>query len=1800
MSFTYITGSGTQADPYVISDKNGWSEFCNHVNNGNSMVGEYVELSADIRYNDSDENKDEYSRRNYSEDTPIIGDYRLGYDKSFRGDFNGNNHTIYGINIGDNYRSRCVISVSNGAHIHHVRFEKIVSTKWSSSDKKNIYGVPSSATYTPFDSCINVYCRSYINPFDNSTHIKENGSYVVLNDIVCSGSVNFVTVDGYGFVTLKNILYSCDFLTQGMQQATYIDGDELPYYLVEVTGRKYSGINETYMNINTTDTEAWYNLPFLTNLNTAIQSDYIIKNNEIYANSATRASNSSGKFKIKPTVSISNCTAYNAFLINPDLVRPDSRSENDGKPTFTEYQYLLRDSVSYFPDSEFFNHKLSTYSEIKPHYLDNFNMHRLHYSFYNHMSERTLTTDYDDEIYCFGGDNSLSDSTQPLMNSNTLFVSGDCSDAYISRLSDISFPDSLKRPAVLVSDMQNTYINSLREIMTEEYGLSYATTDTIPQFTNSTKMLFSSDLNCYVPAPFVNDYVYWNIKSTPDNYRLFWCYNQYYTYQRVLWCVGNIGLIRKGTNVNFGIGCIDEYKNQLLSATFTANGSSISYTFDENECHSETYSNVTTSMNIDLSINFEQNFSGNGTSQSPYLISNSNDLEAFLWFIHYFGFESNLKNVNKNLKNNYFKLTSDITLQDSSTINSLSLPDSGIYYSCTSDETDFIYSQPSRDGYYGCFCGTFDGNNHIISGLYDQYFAMSSGAVIKNTYFKICNISFFMFDEKWETNMYYRSENPPTIIDSYLSGYIDFKIILGHVKRCVIHNLKYFMAGYNMVAVDHYPYNIPDTFMIDDTPEYIEPDVEFSDCLFMENAPNILFTSTESRSIFDVSQLLGKSLYTPCYNLYNNVYIGTYENAIFSPYHIECDEHYDEIVILQRQRENLYKTYQNKYKTLYIKSSSLIHHEIINNCGTIINDDKWNNISSFKTLDFNSTWKMTEIGPVPKKLNIITRSITMSCSNVFDYESGLCEILDTDDIIDINNIEININFLRQQLQHLLFYKWNDIGSTNTSRSIYDSTQNSLWITYSMRTNEEYSGGDGTKENPYQISTVQDILDFLSFKIDDYDNSYFGAMPYMYYILTTDLEVNDVSDYDILNPEPYEDYTPIRKIFYGEFDGMNHRISGLNPQMFEFPTIEEIDEDPDILPHTSMGEFIGLSSFIIHFSGKLKNLIIDKVYIPKTENAFICGGIVCFAYAGNNPDITEITNCKFMGVIDHCYMNGLCGGIIAVTADSLNYSNILVPMFDLKTDAPVSLRPCMQISYFDSSFVYETMFMNLNTQRIVINNCDTIGSIRMSEIIDPTEFYSSELLQYIQQKLSTCIENSLKSWFLLKLVSGIGNYSYEQGLPLYIQKCVNNMNIDGFICSGLCTYMNLHKNIPVFVENSYNTGTITVTTLMDEMTSESASLFTASGLITTFNNSYINIKNCYNYGEVSAYNVAGIHTPTSLLINQAFESYGLNIMPDVFFIEYHITNCYNYNNITPMYDSEHTYGIEPPIDYSQEEYPNGFNIRPVSCYSLENTTTNDDNTDVTYLSSDEFKVKSNFTDWDFNNTWVSPTSKNRPLLNENLEGDNLYRLKLSVNNKGFGTATGEGAYEENTIVELLAVPFTSYKFEAWSDGNKKNPRNYVVDHNEYIQAIFRFDGYSIRLLDYEGLKRFRDNMKNYIREENDKKVDIIMAGDSDTPVYFNSAGIPTPCTSLDLNTSGNAGSATKLETSRNISGVPFDGTTDITITPLNIGLGNVNNTSDLDKPISNATQNALMLLESDIDKVSYDNITYRMIDDIFNS
>jgi hypothetical protein len=71
----------------------------------------------------------------------------------------------------------------------------------------------------------------------------------------------------------------------------------------------------------------------------------------------------------------------------------------------------------------------------------------------------------------------------------------------------------------------------------------------------------------------------------------------------------------------------------------------------------------------------------------------------------------------------------------------------------------------------------------------------------------------------------------------------------------------------------------------------------------------------------------------------------------------------------------------------------------------------------------------------------------------------------------------------------------------------------------------------------------------------------------------------------------------------------------------------------------------------------------------------------------------------------------------------------------------------------------------------------------------------------------------------------------------------------------------------------------------------------------------------------------------------------------------------------------------------------------------------------------------------------------------------------------------------------------------------------------------------------------------------------------------------------IGVSGNAATATKLATPRTINGVTFDGTANITLAKADIGLGSVDNTSDVNKPVSTA-QAAALALKAPLDSPTF--------------
>ena len=63
------------------------------------------------------------------------------------------------------------------------------------------------------------------------------------------------------------------------------------------------------------------------------------------------------------------------------------------------------------------------------------------------------------------------------------------------------------------------------------------------------------------------------------------------------------------------------------------------------------------------------------------------------------------------------------------------------------------------------------------------------------------------------------------------------------------------------------------------------------------------------------------------------------------------------------------------------------------------------------------------------------------------------------------------------------------------------------------------------------------------------------------------------------------------------------------------------------------------------------------------------------------------------------------------------------------------------------------------------------------------------------------------------------------------------------------------------------------------------------------------------------------------------------------------------------------------------------------------------------------------------------------------------ITVSSNNPLWGSVSGAGVYNYNTIATLTATPSADYHFQRWSDGNTQNPRSVIVTRDSHFVAIF---------------------------------------------------------------------------------------------------------------------------------------------------
>ncbi len=172
---------------------------------------------------------------------------------------------------------------------------------------------------------------------------------------------------------------------------------------------------------------------------------------------------------------------------------------------------------------------------------------------------------------------------------------------------------------------------------------------------------------------------------------------------------------------------------------------------------------------------------------------------------------------------------------------------------------------------------------------------------------------------------------------------------------------------------------------------------------------------------------------------------------------------------------------------------------------------------------------------------------------------------------------------------------------------------------------EFAGGDGSEVDPYQISNAAELAllhEKMVAEAEELKSEYKNA----YYVLTSDVAVNDISDFNNWkNTSPEYSWMPIgfdTVVFGGVFDGKGHTISGLY-----------INTNCGTAEENSTNNY-GLFDTV---NGTVKNVNIDKSYIAVSGCSCNVGCI-----AGYLTDEAVIDNCSVDAILN-CY-DATCGGV----------------------------------------------------------------------------------------------------------------------------------------------------------------------------------------------------------------------------------------------------------------------------------------------------------------------------------------------------------------------------------------------------------------------------------------------------------------------------------------------------------------------------------------------------------------------------
>ena len=347
--------------------------------------------------------------------------------------------------------------------------------------------------------------------------------------------------------------------------------------------------------------------------------------------------------------------------------------------------------------------------------------------------------------------------------------------------------------------------------------------------------------------------------------------------------------------------------------------------------------------------------------------------------------------------------------------------------------------------------------------------------------------------------------------------------------------------------------------------------------------------------------------------------------------------------------------------------------------------------------------------------------------------------------------------------------------------------------------ENFAGGSGTADDPYQIENAEQLALFRE-KVDG-DEAYIYSS--LYYILTNDIVINDVSDYDNWdNQAPKYGWTPIHG-FNGTFDGNNKKIIGM------FSCTADRSRDGEC----KAGLFSSMS-----FNTIIKNVNIEKAYL----NLLDLGDAGC------------ISSSALSGKLSNCSANGKI-----IAAEGSNVGGLL------GTSGCVEISNCVNNTslYGEKGTVLGGIvgYYSGHFMKDCINN----GLIK------------GEKLSYIGGIAGYLNDNDCSSKAAEESENKDFQKNYVHREEATLTNLVNNGNLiscDGASIAGVAAHLSASRT-KMCLNNIKNTGTIEVQTNCDNIAGVFATIGSSSfgcggGVDLPLNsNSLLIMVDCENSGDI---------------------------------------------------------------------------------------------------------------------------------------------------------------------------------------------------------------------------------------------------------------------------------------------------------------------------------------------------------------